>query len=105
MRFVNVFPLFRVVKQQGRVGPLDGQVHASGVLGERKGPNIASSKQPTDFVKILRKSLSAFTQDSLMAIKSTMRNRVNNLAHFDGLLTDECFSYFMQTSKKMFKII
>jgi hypothetical protein len=75
------------------------------VLGERKGPNIASSKQPTDFVKILRKSLSAFTQDSLSAMKSTMHNRVNNLAHFDGLATDEYFSYFMQTSKKMFKII
>ena len=75
------------------------------MLGERKGPNIASSKQPTDFVKILRKSLSAFTQDSLLAMESTMLHEVNNLAHFDGLLTDECFSYFMQTSKKMFKII
>jgi hypothetical protein len=105
MRFVNVFPVCRVVKHQGRVGPKDGQVHASGVLGERKGLNIASSKQPTDFVKILRKSLSALTQDSLVAMESTMLHEVNNLAYFDGLATDEYFTYFMQTSKKMFKII
>jgi hypothetical protein len=75
------------------------------VLGERKTLNIASGKQPTDFVKILRKSLSAFTQDSLVAMESTILHEVNNLAQFDELATDEYFSYFMQTSKKMFKII